>query len=325
MIKSNKHMKNLLAVSVLSYLFMGRSQAASMPADPALVTKAIRLLQSAGADQREKGAEVLGAIARNGEGIRCRVWRAINPLTEALLKDTEPGVRSSAADALGEIGAHVSARKLVLPLVQALQDSSPIVRYRAASAIGAVGPDAEAAVPALLKRLKEEEDNRTRGQVVFDLGWMDVSTQEVADALVGALKDRDKEVQRLAVVSLGHLRPVRRGVVPALIQTLKDPKKEVHSSAFDSLFGIGTREAKAGIQNDRELGFIVSQWQTCYKDSDCTVTKGPCGSWVVYSQLLEKDPLRFFRDPNFQCLRTFPPTTQPATYCRNDLCTTNAQ
>ena len=78
---------------------------------------------------------------------------AVPALAEAL-QDKEPGVRRSAAEALGWIGP--KAQDAVPALVEALQDKE-LVRQGAMEALGQIGPAAQAAVPALAEALQDKE------------------------------------------------------------------------------------------------------------------------------------------------------------------------
>ena len=71
-------------------------------------------------------------------------------LLEAL-KDSDAGVRRSAAEALD--GMRRKAKSAVPALVQALKDSDVGVRRSAAYALVAIGPDAKV-VPALVEALQ---------------------------------------------------------------------------------------------------------------------------------------------------------------------------
>lgn len=95
--------------------------------------------------------------------------------------------------------------------VQALEDANPLVRLEAAKALANI-PD-EAAVPALIKHLKGRIEVLNKGKVEPDDETTDVRvacadalrsfrTSEVAQALVGVLRDRDFAVCWQARVSL---------------------------------------------------------------------------------------------------------------------------
>ena len=71
------------------------------------------------------------------------------------LKDEDVGIRSAAAEALGEMGDG----RAVVPLIYALKDSSWIVRYAAVKALGKIR-DARALEP--LKDALNDRDSSVR-------------------------------------------------------------------------------------------------------------------------------------------------------------------
>lgn len=87
------------------------------------------------------------ALARKGRD-------AVEPLT-AQLRASDPGVRSRAAETLGDLQRNGSSA--VPPLIEALKDSEPAVRAAAARALGKIGPEATSAVPALRDAAKDSD------------------------------------------------------------------------------------------------------------------------------------------------------------------------
>jgi hypothetical protein len=68
------------------------------------------------------------------------------------LKDTDPEVRQHTAMALAALG-----REAISPLIKALEDPVKEKRASAAYALGQMGHNANEAIPALLKTLKDDE------------------------------------------------------------------------------------------------------------------------------------------------------------------------
>ena len=84
-----------------------------------------------------------------------------------LLKDSDADVRSSAADALGNIGAE--AKTAVPQLIPLLKDSDAGVRINAACALWNMGAEAKTAVPQLILLLKDSDaDVRSNAAGVLD-------------------------------------------------------------------------------------------------------------------------------------------------------------
>jgi hypothetical protein len=121
--------------------------------------------------------------------------------------DDDHTVRAMAIRAMNR-----ARRKNVTSLyLQSLEDSQPLVRLEAAKALANL-PD-EAAIPALIKHLKGHIEVLRKGKVEADDETTDVRvacadalrsfrTSEVAQALVGVLRDRDFAVCWQARVSL---------------------------------------------------------------------------------------------------------------------------
>ena len=84
-------------------------------------------------------------------------------------QDQDRGVRSSAAYALGSIGA--GAKDAGLALIQALQDrdGDRRVRINASSTLGRIGFEVKDAVPALIRAL-QDQDKGVRSSAAYALG-----------------------------------------------------------------------------------------------------------------------------------------------------------
>src|SRR5262249_55258081 len=108
----------------------------------------------------------LAEALRDKEIVNVRIWaawglrrigaeaKAAVPQLEAALKDESGLVRVEAARALWAIGEQKSA---IPALIDLLGHTDPHTRWGAAAALEAIGPKAKAAVPALLKALKDTE------------------------------------------------------------------------------------------------------------------------------------------------------------------------
>ena len=119
------------------------------------------------------------------------------------LKEDDHIVRSSAADALGEIGDE----RAIEPLIELLKDEN--VRGTAAWALGEIG--GERVVEPLIEALKEIEyisviDDSVRLIITQCLGKID--DERVIEPLIGLLKDKneDKEVRNSAISALDEIK-----------------------------------------------------------------------------------------------------------------------
>ena len=123
--------------------------------------------------------------------------------------------------ALGMIGPEATAA--VPELVRALRDDDPRVRWFAAGALASIGPGAKASVPALIEALRSK-DVATGGEVTF---WN------------GAMSREDGPIRLAAAVALGRIGPESRAAVPDLVRALRDPDARVRSETAQALGAIG--------------------------------------------------------------------------------------
>ncbi len=168
---------------------------------------------------------------------RARMQGRVQQLIQNL-RSFEPKDRAYACARLQEIGP--AAEAAVPALVVVLGDDNWSVRSSAASALGRIGPAAEAAVPALSEALKDD-DTDVRSSAASALGRIGPAAEAAVPALSEALKHDDSGVRRSAAFALGSSGPA---AVPALIEALKDDDTTVRSAAAFALVRIGpTAEA----------------------------------------------------------------------------------
>jgi HEAT repeat protein len=181
------------------------------------------------------------------------------PLVDSL-SDPDPLVRKYSAWALGNIG-EPALKAAGLPLVKALGDSSEEVKEAAAQALGGVVSSAGAgqSLVELVMDALRDPTVQTRRAAVSALGLLEAGSAYLA--LLEALRDDDAAVRQGAVAALGEL--ADRRAIPALgARVLNDPDAGVRAEAAFRLgkFGDGTviaalRAASAG---DSDAG--VRRW-----------------------------------------------------------------
>lgn len=115
---------------------------------------------------------------------------AVAPLVATLKNDKEPGVRTSAAEALGSLKK--VAKAAVPDLLTALKDGDALVRETAAESLADIGEEPKTVVPALIKLL-EDADLNVRCAAAISLGDFKLHAQTAVPALE-KLRKNDKHL-----------------------------------------------------------------------------------------------------------------------------------
>ena len=145
----------------------------------------------------------------------------------ARLKDTEPGVRRAAAEALGGLKAHDQLQ----PLCHALRDADLQTAGAAIGALVAIGDPG--AVKHLVQVLKDESEFARRAAVEV---LNEVATPEAIEDLVQSLQDEDWWVRVRAADALGALGGDR--VVDAILKLVRSEDVFVRRYAVEILNAI---------------------------------------------------------------------------------------
>lgn len=205
----------------------------------------------------------------------------------ALLRDQDPQVRATAAQALGKIAAPGTAAALLrslddrdpavramsawalgrfgedaldqagLDLAKRLDDPSPSVKQAAAQALGAVG-GTQTIVELLTERLAHA-DVESRRAAVSALTWLEAGS--AFHALMRALGDSDAQVRQGAVAALGEMVDPRS--LPAIRdRLLRDTDAGVRGEAAYRLGKFGDRTIvpalRSAAAHDRDA--VVRRW-----------------------------------------------------------------
>lgn len=147
-----------------------------------------------------------------------------------------PEVCYHAADALAEIGP--DADGAVPTLLKSLDDKDNRVCWHAARALGAIGSNAEAVVPALVDKL-DAESPLLRGNVAMALARFGPESASAVPKLIPMLKDSDPNLRVAAARTLGAIGPAAEAAVPALDDALEDEVGTVTFASAEALGGIG--------------------------------------------------------------------------------------
>jgi HEAT repeat protein len=185
---------------------LGRVGPDAKAALPAL----LKLLKDEKSQVRCEAAEAVGRIRGGADPAA-----AIAALLDLLLREDRV-TGNSCAYALVEIG-----EPAVPALVQALESKTTAREY-AVIALQEAGPPAKAAVPALIRRLQEDDDPHVRSPSAYALGRIGPAAKAALPALTKALRDSDGHVRINAADALRRIDNSSAGV-PALIEVCKDP------------------------------------------------------------------------------------------------------
>jgi HEAT repeat protein len=172
------------------------------------------------------------------------VVRAVVPLT-TVLKDTDPGTRAAAADALAKAGPN--AKDAAPELLSILNDSDKAVRSAAIFALGRISPDNPSFVAAaLIKRFGEEKEAELRREVIVSLKVLGEKSGPVVAAMTQALADPDADTQTAATVALGTFGTAAKPAADALLKLAtegKDKGQRIDAiRAFGSALGPGLKD-----------------------------------------------------------------------------------
>ena len=164
---------------------------------------------------------------------KLKAKRDVRGLIKALGYPKEPGVRSSAAQALGEI----REAEAVEPLVIALNDSDEWVRGRAAQALGVIGN--KQAVQPLIDALS---DSKWRGawESAPAVALGQIGDARAVEPLIAFLKDSERGGGPRASVAeaLGNIGDTR--AVEPLLAVLRDSDRvDMRTSAAEALGRLG--------------------------------------------------------------------------------------
>ncbi len=225
------------------------------PAEPPISTL-VELLQSDTAQIRLAAARALGTVGAEAKAavpglvelvqdkdreVRKAVRKSPAPVEWARRADRD--VRTTAAEALGKIGAE--AKAAIPSLVEAIRDDDRKVRRTAGEALGKMGPGAREAIGVLLELLRDE-DRSVRVDAALGLGEMgpefisvlpevlrvdDASVRHYVAQVLGGTTARHYNYQ----VSRGAGTETKAAAMTILVEMLGDEKWYVREAAVEVL------------------------------------------------------------------------------------------
>jgi beta-lactamase regulating signal transducer with metallopeptidase domain len=162
------------------------------------------------------------------------------------LRTAKGSQRLHAAEKLAKYG-----RSVVPAITEMLQDDN----LWAAHALGLIGPEAEDAVPALIKSLTQGSVGSVRGFSASALRKIGPAAVPAIPALIGALKDKHGNTRMHAAEALGYLSTGEKDVIEALTAALQDVDETVRKAAGRSLKRI---EDTISISTAKETDQVVA-------------------------------------------------------------------
>lgn len=190
--------------------------------------------------QNERGQTPLHPIGM--EGHAAVTTSDMSRLIAALSSIEWSGEREQAAITISKIGA--GAQAAIPALIEWLEDEQWHVRRAAATALTSMGPTAGPAVPALTKALADEEwqVRRVAAEAVAAIG---PASKPAVPALIKLLGDEEWQARRAAAEALAAIGPASASAVPPLIVVLDDVEWHVRQQAAEALAAIGPASASA--------------------------------------------------------------------------------
>ena len=148
------------------------------------------------------------------------------------LKDPLSKVRSSAAEALGQMGR--AGAKFAPEVAALLKEPDFAVRWRAAEALGQMGQAGGRVVPELA-RLLRDPDFTVRLNAAAALGQIGQTRPALAPEVAALLGDPDSDIRWGAATALGQMGEAGAKFRPELAALLTDPDYDVRRSAATAL------------------------------------------------------------------------------------------
>ena len=192
---------------------------------------------------------LIKALAPEGRAVAyCRkhVWPRLPALMQRHVQSPAAVSRArlAALDLLGKKGPAAAAA--IPALLRALRDANPDVRTGAIRALGNVGTEDGAVVPAFSRALRDK-DSWVRHTAASALGRIRNGDPVVSTALVQALNDTDWHVRQRVTEAIGEIGMGSNNTIDALAAALGDADRNVRKGAAEALGKVGHGNERAAL------------------------------------------------------------------------------
>jgi HEAT repeat protein len=168
----------------------------------AIIPHLVTLLQDSEPQIRQRAAVVFHRLSWYDTALQERMVNAIQPL----LTDSRRDIRFSAASALGYIRQDDRAKEVIAELLTLLKDTNPAVRSNAADILGVMENSAPSIAPELILLLQKDPTPQVRMSAAGSLGAIGLDIPKAYEILEQVSKnDLDPEVRKVAEDTLFHL------------------------------------------------------------------------------------------------------------------------
>jgi HEAT repeat protein len=232
-------------LALLSERIRQRVQAIPKVDEKGRVVGQLVSLTSAQPDQRAPRAP--GELLDN-------LLRKIEPDVVQKLKDPRSRVRLAAANVIENLGPE--ARHLGPQLIESLRDRNSFVRWVAARGLGRIGSPPVAGTIEGLGRLTHDPDLSVRAAVSYALEQFGPDAEAAVPDLLREANRGDAEVRQAVLKALGAIGKDGKRAVPLIARELTNEDVRVRRAAADALgrFGgdvaLATRELERALKDD---------------------------------------------------------------------------
>ncbi len=116
-------------------------------------------------------------------------------------------------------------------LIELLGDPDPRYRQEAAYSLGRLGPKGHKAVPALIRRVEQDEEFGVRQIAMAALALIGREAKAAIPCLIQILKTGDKAFRLEAIQAIARIGPASKEATAAITEALLDADEDVRQAA----------------------------------------------------------------------------------------------